>query len=113
MLHPVSGELRVSPNASFLQPGLTQREYHFFLQVEARDSYRPMAHTARTNLTVYARFAPVGGGGSDGSTTLVVEPVDGLDVYLVEHYRPRDPGDAPLHLGQLTVRNAPVGAVHR
>ncbi|KAF6778791.1 hypothetical protein AHF37_02804 [Paragonimus kellicotti] len=105
-LDALTGHLRVAPNSSLLNQNLPTPGRNFLVVVEAYDCHKPKPHVARVNVTVFAQLPSP----STGDTTpLIIDPEDGLDVNLVEHYA----GHEPLHLGRLKVRNAPVGAIYR
>ncbi|CAL8080614.1 unnamed protein product [Calicophoron daubneyi] len=105
VLHPKTGELRVAPNSTLLNTA-SLLEHNFLIEVEAIDSHHPLPHQAFINVTIFARLAHPA---SSDHTTLVIEPEGGLDVKLVEHFHSPE----PFRLGQLAVRDALVGAVHR
>lgn len=107
VLDPLSGDLRVAPNSTLLDFGSRVFEHTYLIEIEAFDSHLPVPHVARTNVTVFAR--PLPSTLRNEEAVLIVDPVDGLDVELPEHYR----GQTPLRLGQFSVRNAPVGSSHR
>ncbi|THD27797.1 Protocadherin Fat 1 [Fasciola hepatica] len=107
VLDPVSGDLRVAPNSTLLDFGSRVFEHTYLVEVEAFDSHLPVPHIARTNVTVFARPLPSTLRNEDAN--LIVDPANGLDVELTEHYR----GSGPLRLGQFSVRNAPIGSSHR
>ncbi|TGZ60509.1 hypothetical protein CRM22_008469 [Opisthorchis felineus] len=104
-----SGKLSVAPNSTLLNSPTLQREYNFLVEVEAFDQHRPVPHSTHTNVTIFAQLPASSSGNDHHQTSLIIEPEGGLDVVLVEHYsKPK-----PLRLGQLFVRNAPVGAIYR
>lgn len=93
-----SGILRVSELLASV-PSIDQRQ--FTLQIEARDN--ASTHIATHNVSVFVQA-------SDASKMFAVEPHDGLDVNLVEHF---SNNGVPLFLGQLNVRNALPGKIFR
>ncbi|KAA3679838.1 protocadherin Fat 1/2/3 [Paragonimus westermani] len=105
-LDALTGRLSVAPNSSLLNHNLPMSERNFLVMVEAYDSHKPKPHVARINVTVFTQLSSPSAG---DSTPLIIDPEGGLDVNLVEHYT----GHEPLRLGQLKVRNAPVGAIYR
>ncbi|KAF8568835.1 hypothetical protein P879_01813 [Paragonimus westermani] len=105
-LDALTGRLRVAPNSSLLNHNLPMPERNFLVMVEAYDCHKPKPHVARINVTVFTQLSSPSAG---DSTPLIIDPEGGLDVNLVEHYA----GHEPLRLGQLKVRNAPVGAIYR
>ncbi|CAH8544066.1 unnamed protein product, partial [Dicrocoelium dendriticum] len=101
-----TGRLLVAPNSSLLNLHSLFVERTYLLVVEAFDTHLPHPHVTRANVTVFAQISPdLRGPGH----TLIVDPEDGLDVSFPEHYN----GNEPLFLGQLSVRDAPVGAIHK
>ncbi|CAH8550608.1 unnamed protein product [Schistosoma mattheei] len=104
------GILRVASNSTL---SLTNVSYSpcslndqvFFLHVEAWDNHKPIAHVSRSNVTIFVRCST----SVQESQTLVIDPVDGLYVEVEEHFA----GPDLLKLGQLSVRNSPIGRIYR
>ncbi|CAH8556143.1 unnamed protein product [Heterobilharzia americana] len=103
------GLLRVAPNSSLskinIPHSFSSSDQAFFLHVEAIDNHKPIPHISRSNITIFVRSVHT----VREPKTLIIDPVDGLNVEVEEHYA----GSELLKLGQLSVRNSPVGTIYR
>ncbi|CAH8589461.1 unnamed protein product [Schistosoma rodhaini] len=104
------GILRVASNSTLSLTNVSYSPFSlndqvFFLHVEAWDNHKPIAHVSRSNVTIFVRCST----SVQESQTLVIDPVDGLYVEVEEHFA----GPDLLKLGQLSVRNSPIGRIYR
>ncbi|CAI2730250.1 unnamed protein product [Schistosoma spindalis] len=104
------GILRVASNSTLSLTNVSYSPFSlndqvFFLHVEAWDNHKPIAHVSRSNVTIFVRCST----SVQESQTLVIDPVDGLHVEVEEHFA----GPDLLKLGQLSVRNSPIGRIYR
>ncbi|VDK32290.1 unnamed protein product [Dibothriocephalus latus] len=89
-MEPSTGQLLVSES---LATSTNPEERQFQLQIEATD--RNAVHITLHNVSVFLR--------SPSTKRLVIEPENGLNISLVEHFN----SSTPHYLGYLYVRNAP------
>ncbi|TNN21015.1 Fat-like cadherin-related tumor suppressor, partial [Schistosoma japonicum] len=106
ILGEYDGILRVASNSSLslINVSYSLNDQVFFLHVEAWDDHKPIPHVSHANVTIFVRCST----SVRESQLLIIDPIDGLNVEVEEHFTTSD----PFELGQLSVRNPPVGAIY-
>ncbi|CAH8521239.1 unnamed protein product [Schistosoma turkestanicum] len=104
------GILRVASNSTLSLTNISYSPFSlndqvYFLYVEAWDNHQPIAHVSRSNVTIFVRCSS----SVREFQTLIIDPVDGLYVEIEEHFN----GPDLLKLGQLSVRNSPIGTIYK